>query len=131
MERCVREVPPLFAGGGDLSLAPRSPCIGAGKDGTDMGALPFTGGTYFLRGDTNEDGFLNISDAIATLAYLFQGGLRPACLDSADANDDGKVDLTDAVYTLIFLFMSGEPIPAPYPLPGTDLTPDDLPCSAW
>lgn len=122
--------PPLFLDptAGDYSLIPGSPCIGAGRSGSDMGAVPFAGGSLFLRGDSNGNGETDISDAVATLNYLFIGGPAPVCRDAADATDDGVVDITDAIYTLNFLFLGGPQIPPPYPEVGADPTEDDLLC---
>ena len=94
-----------------------------------MGARPSEGGgTLFIRGDSNESQNVDLSDAVSTLLYLYQGGRRPDCLDRADANDDGGVDISDAIYTLRFLFAGSRAIPAPYPDPGIDPTPDQLDC---
>jgi len=116
---------------GDLRLTPASPCIGAGRDESDMGAIAFAGvpGVVFLRADTNESGRVDISDAIATLTFLFLGGPDPACHDRMDANDDGRLDLTDGVFTLEFLFFRGAAPPPPFPAPGRDPSADALSCS--
>jgi hypothetical protein len=82
----------------------------------------------FIRGDSNGDGSVNLSDAERTLGHLFLGTRSPACYDAADANDDGAIDITDALRTLTFLFLGGEAIPPPYPAPGEDLTEDLLGC---
>lgn len=82
---------------------------------------------FFLRGDTDGGGRINLSDPIATLNFLFVGGAEPDCLDAADATDDGVINLTDPLFVLNFLFQAGAyPLP-PYPRPGLDPTPDDLP----
>ncbi|MCA8961581.1 MAG: proprotein convertase P-domain-containing protein, partial [Planctomycetes bacterium] len=74
-----------------------------------------TSGTpQFRRGDVNDDGSVNIADAIALLTALFGGGFVPACDDAADANDDGGVNIADAIAVLNALF-SGGFIPAPNP----------------
>jgi hypothetical protein len=112
----------------DYSLAASSPCIGAGRDGTDMGAVPFSGTPHFVRGDATLSGSLEISDPIATLLHLFSGRAPPLCLDILDANDDGRIDITDPIYTLRYLFQGGPPIPPPAGEPGPDPTPDGLAC---
>lgn len=89
------------------------------------GPAAFPQSTPFLRGDANDSGKVDISDAIATLGCLFSGSACAACADVADANDDGKVDLSDAVFTLGFLFGGGASIPEPFPLPGLDPTTGD------
>jgi hypothetical protein len=85
-------------------------------------------GSPFVRGDSNLDQKVNITDASYTLDFLFVGGAPPRCADAADANDDGALNISDAVMTLQFLFQGGRPIPAPYPANGVDATPDDLHC---
>jgi hypothetical protein len=67
----------------------------------------------FHRGDSNCDAELDISDGVHALNFLFAGGSRPCCPDSADANDDGSVDLSDAVRILNFLFLGAAPLPPP------------------
>jgi hypothetical protein len=81
----------------------------------------------FLRGDSNRDELVDISDGIFTLSFLFTGGPK-LCTDAMDADDDGVVNITDPIFELLFLFVSGPPIPAPYPDPGIDATPDELGC---
>lgn len=84
----------------------------------------------FLRGDSNDDGELDISDPVYTLNFLFLGSTTPACEDAADANDDGEMDLSDAIWMLSFLFQGGPAPPAPGPfLRGPDPTPDGLGCT--
>lgn len=68
-----------------------------------------TQGPKFMRGDSNGDQKLDLSDAILTLQSLFLGGNKLTCEDASDINDDGKIDLSDAVYTLNFLFQGGDP----------------------
>ena len=84
----------------------------------------------FIRGDSNRDRRVDVSDAIRTLTFLFLGGDPLACPDAADADDDGGVNLTDAVYTLDFLFKGGPSLLPPYPLDGVDPTADGLRCPA-
>ncbi|MBI4584721.1 MAG: PKD domain-containing protein [Planctomycetes bacterium] len=81
----------------------------------------------FLRGDSNADGKVDISDPIVTLGFLFLGNpVLLACRDAADANDDGMVDMSDAIWTLTFKFLGAVEIPAPGPDScGVDPTPDD------
>jgi hypothetical protein len=123
-------VPPRFvaAHAADFSLAAGSPCIGSGKDGTDMGAISHAGGFLFIRGDADPTGGLNISDPIRTLGVLFLGGSGPDCFDILDANDDGAVNITDPIYILLYLFQGGSPPPPPLEAPGPDPTPDGLAC---
>lgn len=113
-----------FDGDGDLDLA--SVQWGAGEV-----AIFENGGCgeiLFRRGDSNDDGELNITDAIHLLSFLFIGGDAPPCRKASDANDDGALNLTDGVYSLTFAFLGGPPPPSPFEACGEDTTPDDLTC---
>jgi hypothetical protein len=73
-----------------------------------------------------------MSDATYILDFLFKGGQQPGCMDAADINDDGMVNLTDPYYLLNFLFRGGPGIPAPFPNPNVDPTPNDyLSCQRY
>jgi hypothetical protein len=85
--------------------------------------------SLFLRGDSNGDTLVNISDPLATLGFLFLDGRRPHCLDAADANDDGSVDMSDPIFTLDFLFRGVTvSMPPPNGEPAADPTPDEISC---
>jgi len=96
---------------------------------TDEVQIIVTGVPTFIRADSNNDGTVDISDAINTLGYLFSGTGSLTCQDAADANDSGILDISDPIFTLGFLFL-GAPvaIPTPYPTLGPDPTPDPLGC---
>jgi hypothetical protein len=72
------------------------------------------------RGDGNNDGRLDISDPVALLTFLFQGGPPPACPGAADFNQDGKLDIADPIAILSTLFLGA-------PMPGGD-EPAEVPC---
>jgi hypothetical protein len=98
-----------------------------------LGLLPAPAFTQcdapFLRGDTNGDRDVDISDPIKTLGILFLGDPPVGCFDAADANDSNVVDLSDAVHTFNFLFQGGEEPAAPGRLEcGADPTADGLRC---
>lgn len=86
----------------------------------------------FRRGDVNADDFLDVSDGIQVLGYLFAGGAgggpAPTCLDALDADDSGVVDIADALRILLHLFDGAPPPPPPFPETGSDPTPDALLC---
>ena len=67
------------------------------------------------RGDANDDGVVNVSDATYISNYLFHGGPAPPCMNQADANDDGLVTSTDSVFILDWLFNGGPAPPSPGP----------------
>jgi len=78
-------------------------------------------GSFFVRGDVDQDGVVLINDPIALLTSLFGGPAPPLpCEDAGDANDDELLDLGDPVYLLAFLFAGGAAPPDPYPYCGTD-----------
>ncbi len=83
--------------------------------------------SYFIRGDTNFDGSVDISDPIGTLSYLFSGA-DLVCEDSGDTNDDGSVDISDAVYLLAYLFSNDDAPSEPFNEFEGDPTDDDLTC---
>lgn len=85
-------------------------------------------GGQFVRGNANDDGYLDISDSIFLSSFLFRGGRPPACPDAADANDDGRIDSADSRYLLRYLFEGGPRPPQPFPSRGTDPTADALGC---
>lgn len=84
--------------------------------------------TRFIRGDSNGDERVDITDAVFILLYLFQGGHIFPCYDAADADDTGAVNITDSIYLLDHLFKGGPAPPAPYPTLGIDRTQDSLIC---
>ncbi len=85
----------------------------------------------FIRGDVNQDGRMDISDAIHILSYLFLGSKTIDCADSADVNDDGKVDISDAKYILSYMFLGTGSLNPPTSC-GADPTPyDSLGCQSF
>jgi hypothetical protein len=60
-------------------------------------------------GDANDDGTVNVGDAVYIIQYVFAGGPPPPWICKADANDDGLPDVGDAVYLVNYIFRSGSP----------------------
>jgi len=84
----------------------------------------------FIRGDTNLDRNIDISDAVKALFHLYTGPVA-LCEDAMDVNDDANLDLTDVIYLLEYLFRGGPEPPQPFPQKGMDPTgDDDLGCEA-
>jgi hypothetical protein len=102
---------------GGLFLAPAGPAWPAAR--------------YFVRGDVNVDGAVNISDPILLLGFLFTGARGPSCEDAADENDDGALDLSDAVLSLEILFLGSAGPPPPAGRCGPDPTEDDRTCASF
>ncbi len=86
----------------------------------------------FRRGDSNDDGAVDISDAISTLGVLFLGDGESTCMDASDSNDDGAVDISDVINSLAVLFVGQGRIPTPGMLYcGVDPTDDDVGCRQY
>ena len=89
-----------------------------------------SGSVTFVRGDSNADANVDVSDPIFLTGCLFNSRPCPDCADAADVNDDGRVDIADSIYLLNYVFRGGGAPPAPGPMVcGIDPTEDDLPCS--
>ena len=69
----------------------------------------------FIRGDSNLDGQVDISDPVTLLGILSLGNEDPGCADAHDGNDSGEADISDAIYALDFLFRGRAAPPAPWP----------------
>ena len=85
----------------------------------------------FIRGDSNGDNKLDISDPVATLYHIFLGNNNYRCGDAMDANDDGQLDISDPIYTLLHLFVDAKQfkiLPPNIGGRGMDLTYDNLNC---
>ena len=88
----------------------------------------------FLRGDANGDGVINpLVEAIFLLAFGFQNGPPPPCLEAAETDGDGVLNaLVEAIYILAFGFQNGPPPPPPYPDCGPDPDPEgSLGCESY
>lgn len=93
---------------------------------------PDPGVRPFRRSDSNDDGVVDLSDAVNTLNWLFVGTGAITCQDAADANDDNKVDLSDPITTLEVLFSGQGEIPPPgLQTCGPDPVVDGLSCESF
>jgi len=63
-----------------------------------------------VAGDANNDGKVNVGDAVYIITYVFRGGPAPICAEEGDANGDKKINVGDAVYIITYVFRGG---PAP------------------
>jgi aminopeptidase N len=61
----------------------------------------------YVSGDANHDGFVDISDVVYLIAYIFSGGSAPVPLQAGDANADCLVDISDVVYLISYIFSGG------------------------
>ncbi len=83
---------------------------------------------FFIRGDVNRSGSINLSDAMFILFYLFVEIENPSCFKAADVNDDGRVDISDSLYSLSYMFLGTSRPITPFPVCGEDMTQDSLSC---
>lgn len=74
----------------------------------------YGGGPIYNCGDVNDDGLVNVGDAVYLIAYIFNGGPPPQPTECiGDANNDGMVNVADVVYIINYVFKQGDP-------PGTE-----------
>ncbi|MFH2054389.1 MAG: dockerin type I domain-containing protein [bacterium] len=64
----------------------------------------------YVCGDADGNTVVNITDAVALIQYIFNGGPAPEPLLAGDANCDLATNITDAVYLINYIFNSG-PVP--------------------
>jgi hypothetical protein len=79
----------------------------------------------FIRGDCNDDGNVDLGDAVCVLNWLFRGGPTPDCIAATNTDGVGPVGLTDPIYLLNHLFRGGPAPVAPYPGCGIGTLPED------
>ena len=82
----------------------------------------------FIRGDTNGDGQLSITDALVLFSEIFGSTPTSLCPRSGDVNADDLRDISDVITLLEALLGQGAPIPAPFPDCGT--APASIPCTS-
>jgi hypothetical protein len=64
----------------------------------------------YLCGDANDDGVVDISDAIFIIECVFSCGPGEFLPPAADVDCDSQIDISDVVYLLAYIFQGG-PIP--------------------
>jgi hypothetical protein len=86
----------------------------------------------FTRGNVNDDGRVDLSDAVWIVEALVPalGGPSIACLDAGDVNGDERLELADAIFLIEYLFRSGRNPPSPFPGCGPGQDPSPARCPA-
>lgn len=117
----------------DVSLTPMKRTLAVSEGGTTRRMVENNSLLQiqlpFIRGDTNGDTLIDISDTVYNLFYFFNSGPVPPCEDAADSNNDGTLNIADAIFLLQYLFNDG-PFPSePFPEPGLDPDSDSLGCA--
>jgi glucose/arabinose dehydrogenase len=103
---------------GDLYVLGSTDLGPTGSSGVVVRIVSATGGGLRLPGDANEDGALDISDAVAVFGVLFTGNPSAFPCGSGLPDDpgnrllidwqpDGRVDISDGIALLQFLFQGG------------------------
>lgn len=62
-----------------------------------------------LRGDTDDDGDIDVADVQHSINYQFRGGPPPYPFQAGDVNCDDKLNVVDIVYLINHLFRGGPP----------------------
>jgi serine protease AprX len=70
-------------------------------------ALHVSFAPLYVHGDANHDSFVNISDAVHIIGYIFSGGAEPSPLSAADVDCNGAVNISDAVSLISYIFSGG------------------------
>lgn len=99
------------------------------SNGTVTDTFSIIKGSFFIRGDANGDGALDVADPITMIDYLFQGASTD-CEVALDANDDESINIADPIAVLSTLFSGASLPPAPHPTCGVDPTPGLLVCAS-
>jgi len=87
---------------------------------------PFLSGGLQLPSDTNQDGVVELADAVSLLRHLFandpstvpcgDGSVQdPGNIGLLDHNGDGAIDVSDGVAMLLWIFLGGDPHPLAVP----------------
>lgn len=66
-------------------------------------------GYHYPNGDGNDDGNVNVADAVFIINYVFKFGPAPNPVLAGDANCDHGVNVADAVYLINRVFKNGPP----------------------
>ncbi len=71
--------------------------------------VPYVPMCCVTPGDGDHDGDINVSDLTFIVAYLFQGGDGPVCMEEADFDGSCALDVSDLTALVAFLFQGGDP----------------------
>jgi len=74
----------------------------------------------FKRGDSNQDGSINLADIVHLGNVVFNGTV-PDCEEACDVNKDGSINVADQAFLSSYIFSSGTAPPSPGATCGPDL----------
>ena len=72
-------------------------------------ALYYKLGGYYVAGDADRSGSVDIDDAVYLISYVFSGGNPPVLSVTGDVDCSGGLDIDDVVYLILFIFAGGPP----------------------
>ncbi|MFH1374399.1 MAG: hypothetical protein ABII79_11445 [bacterium] len=64
-----------------------------------------------IRGDADYTMGVDVGDLTYLVAYLFQGGPAPPCMEEGDVDGSGGIDVGDLTWLVSYLFQGGPPPP--------------------
>nr|MBN2276696.1 M20/M25/M40 family metallo-hydrolase [candidate division Zixibacteria bacterium] len=62
---------------------------------------------YYLYGDVNHSGNINIMDVAYLISYLYRGGPAPVVLNQGDPDGNCETNILDGVYIINYLYRKG------------------------
>lgn len=62
---------------------------------------------YYLCGDADGNGVVNLTDVVYLVNYIFVDGPAPNPIEAGNVNCDNKTNITDAVYLINYVFFDG------------------------
>jgi uncharacterized Ntn-hydrolase superfamily protein len=79
--------------------------VDAGGEVVEINAKPVV--AYYICGDADASGDVDIDDVVYLIAYIFSGGPPPDPYETGDADYSGEVDIDDVVYLIAYIFSGG------------------------
>jgi hypothetical protein len=61
----------------------------------------------WICGDADHGGFVNITDMVYLLSYIFRNGPEPIPYEAGDVDCNGFVNISDVVYVKNYIFLGG------------------------
>jgi hypothetical protein len=79
--------------------------VDAGGDVVDINARPVA--IYYVCGDPDGSGGVDIDDVVWLINYIFVGSEPPEPYESGDPDCSAAIDIDDVVYLIAYIFSSG------------------------
>jgi aminopeptidase YwaD len=62
---------------------------------------------FFVCGDVDNNGSVNVSDVVALISYVFGDGVAPDPIEAGDVDCNESINVSDIVYLIDFVFAEG------------------------